>query len=51
MDSGVVGRRRQGPFVYYRIADEAIFDLCQHVCGSLQRQYIQKGQTSKLFDV
>jgi len=51
MDSGVVTRRRQGPFVYYRISDQAIFDLCQCVCGSLQRQFQQQGQTSKLFDV
>jgi len=51
MDSGIVARRRQGPFVYYRIADKAIFDLCRHVCGSLQRQYVQQGQASRLFDV
>jgi len=51
MDSGVVARRRQGPFVYYRIADQAIFELCRHVCGSLQRQYVQQGRTSKLFEV
>lgn len=51
MDSGVVARRRQGSFVYYRIADEAIFDLCRHVCGSLQRRYVRQGQASKLFEV
>jgi len=51
MDSGVVAKRRQGPFVYYRIADEAIFALCQHVCGSLHRQYAQQGQTYKLFEL
>lgn len=51
MDSGVVARRRQGPFVYYRIADQAIFELCRHVCGSLQRQFLQQGQVSQLFDV
>ena len=51
MDSGVVARRRQGSFVYYRIADQSIFELCRHVCGSLQRQYLQQGQTSKLFEV
>ena len=51
MDSGVVARRRQGAFVYYRIADKAIFELCRHVCGSLQRQFLQQGRASKLFDV
>lgn len=50
-DSGVLARRRQGPCVYYRIADSAIFDLCRHVCGSLQKQYSQQSQTSKLFDI
>jgi len=51
MDSGIVARRRQGPFVYYRIADKAIFELCRHVCGGLHRQYQQHGQASKLFEV
>lgn len=51
MDSGVVARRREGSFVYYRIADPAIFDLCQHVCGSLQRQFAQQARSSKLFEV
>lgn len=51
MDSGIVARRRQGPFVYYRIADQAIFELCRHVCGSLQRQYTLHSHTSKLFEV
>jgi ArsR family transcriptional regulator len=51
MDSGIVARRRKGSFVYYRIADEAIFELCRHVCGSLQRQYVEHGKASKLFDV
>jgi hypothetical protein len=24
--------------VRYRIADASVFDLCEHVCGSVQRQ-------------
>ena len=36
--SGIVGRRKQGNFVYYRIVDEGVFLLCEHVCGSLQQQ-------------
>ncbi|MBM3878154.1 MAG: helix-turn-helix transcriptional regulator [Verrucomicrobia bacterium] len=47
--AGVLSRRRQGVSVYYRIADPAIFDLCRHVCGSLQEQFRQQGEASKLF--
>lgn len=51
MDSGVVERRRDGPFVFYRIADQGIFELCRHVCGSLHKQFAQQSKTSKLFEV
>jgi ArsR family transcriptional regulator len=37
-DSGILARRKQGNHVYYRIADEAVFALCEQVCGSLQSQ-------------
>ena len=36
--SGIVARRKQGSFAYYRIVDEGVFDLCEAVCGSLQQQ-------------
>jgi DNA-binding transcriptional ArsR family regulator len=36
--SGIVARRKQGNFAYYRIIDEAVFTLCEEVCGSLQQQ-------------
>lgn len=36
--SGVVARRKQGNFAYYRIVDEGVFALCETVCGSLQEQ-------------
>jgi DNA-binding transcriptional ArsR family regulator len=36
--SGVVARRKQGNFAYYRIVDEGVFDLCEAVCGSLQHR-------------
>jgi DNA-binding transcriptional ArsR family regulator len=35
---GIVGRRKDGNFVYYRIADEGVFKLCEDVCGSIQDQ-------------
>ena len=37
-DAGVLGRRKEGTHVYYRIADEGVFTLCEDVCGSLQEQ-------------
>jgi DNA-binding transcriptional ArsR family regulator len=37
-EAGIVGRRRDGIRVYYRIADERVIELCEQVCGSLQTQ-------------
>jgi DNA-binding transcriptional ArsR family regulator len=36
--AGIVGRRKAGNFVYYSIADEGVFALCEDVCGSVQQQ-------------
>jgi len=38
VDSGMLARRKDGNHVYYRIADEGVFALCEQVCGSLQAQ-------------
>jgi DNA-binding transcriptional ArsR family regulator len=35
---GLVGRRKDGLHVYYRIADPGIFELCELVCGSLEQE-------------
>ena len=35
---GILGRRKEGTYVYYRIADEGVFALCEQVCGSVQEQ-------------
>jgi len=37
-DAGVLGRRKEGNRVYYRIVDEGVFALCEDVCGSVQQQ-------------
>jgi DNA-binding transcriptional ArsR family regulator len=37
-DAAMVARRKEGTHVYYRIADEGVFDLCEQICGSLQSQ-------------
>jgi DNA-binding transcriptional ArsR family regulator len=36
--SGIVARRKQGNFAYYRIVDEGVLSLCEAVCGNLQQQ-------------
>lgn len=36
--AGIVGRRKEGTSTIYRIVDTTIFDLCEQVCGGLQRQ-------------
>lgn len=35
---GILGRRKAGTHVHYRIVDEGFFALCEQVCGSVQQQ-------------
>jgi DNA-binding transcriptional ArsR family regulator len=35
---GILGRRKEGNHVYYRVVDEGVFALCEAVCGSVQQQ-------------
>ena len=34
---GIVGRERRGNATIYEIADQTVFDMCEHICGGLQR--------------
>jgi DNA-binding transcriptional ArsR family regulator len=36
--AGIVDRRKDGNLARYRIVDDSVFELCEQVCGSLQRQ-------------
>jgi DNA-binding transcriptional ArsR family regulator len=36
LEAGILGRRKEGTSVYYRITDETVFDLCDLVCGSIE---------------
>lgn len=36
--AGIVAREKEGTSTIYRIADESVFDLCEHVCGRLQER-------------
>ncbi len=37
-DAGIVARRKEGTQVFYRVVDAGVFELCETVCGSVQRQ-------------
>jgi DNA-binding transcriptional ArsR family regulator len=37
--AGLVARRKEGNFSYYRIADESVYRLCEAVCGSLEARF------------
>jgi ArsR family transcriptional regulator len=37
-EAGILRRRKDGLNVYYAVADPGIFNLCEHVCGSLQQR-------------
>jgi DNA-binding transcriptional ArsR family regulator len=37
-EAGMLGRRKDGTHVKYRIVDEGVFVLCDQVCGSVREQ-------------
>lgn len=41
-DASIVSRRKEGLQVFYAICDPTIFDLCELVCGSLEKQHITR---------
>ena len=43
-DAGMVGRRKEGLNVFYFIADGSLFELCDLVCGRLQRELAEKAR-------
>ena len=38
LQAGIVTRTKEGTSARYSIADDGVFDLCEHVCGGLRRQ-------------
>jgi len=46
---GLVARQSRGTSVYYRIADESIYALCDLVCGTIARQLEGKANERDLF--
>lgn len=45
-EEGLVARRKEGLYVYYRIADPTLSALCMLVCGQL-RQEAEEGERSE----
>jgi len=43
-DAGLVSRKQEGNTVYYSIADDSVFELCDVVCGSLREKF--EGQSA-----
>jgi DNA-binding transcriptional ArsR family regulator len=48
---GFVARQSRGTSVYYRIADESIYALCDLVCGTIARHMQGKAHKGALFSV
>lgn len=46
---GLVSREARGTSVYYRIADESVYQLCDLVCGNIARQYQKAQQRQTVF--
>ena len=38
LQAGIVSRTKHGTSARYAIADDGVFELCEHVCGGLRRQ-------------
>lgn len=49
MQHGLVERESRGTAVYYRIADESVYALCDLVCGSIARRLERGAQERKAF--
>jgi ArsR family transcriptional regulator len=42
--AGVLNRRKQGTQVIYSIADPSLYDLCEQVCGSLEKRFAKQAK-------
>ena len=46
---GLVAREARGTAVYYRIADESVYALCDLVCGNIARQLERRASGRAVF--
>ena len=49
MQRGLVERESRGTSVYYRIADESVYALCDLVCGNVDRHLERKARDREVF--
>lgn len=45
--SRILGRRKEGTQVYYRIEDQSTIDICRIVCGQMSEKIVSKEGLSK----
>lgn len=46
---GLVAKEGRGTAVYYRIADQSVYALCDLVCGNLARQFEDAARQRQVF--
>jgi ArsR family transcriptional regulator len=51
LDAGLVSRHREGVTIFYRIADETVFQLCEIVCSSLGQRLAAQQSVVRRFTV
>jgi DNA-binding transcriptional ArsR family regulator len=49
MRHGLVAREGRGTSVYYRIADDSVYALCDLVCGNIARKFERTAQEHAVF--
>lgn len=46
---GLVARESRGNSVFYKIADDSVYELCDLVCGNIARQFERMAQNRAAF--
>lgn len=47
---GLVSRQAQGVSAFYQVADPAVYELCDLVCGSLGKRYAERADSAMWFN-
>lgn len=47
LQAGILGRRQDGPVVFYRVVDNTVFELCNLVCGSMLEHLEREAEALK----